>query len=133
MGLANHPENFNGEPTGLFGASLLLLCATANVVVLVLLLPNENVNFLSSDASEAGGGSLSDTGADAELPNEIADDEILLLSVSSFEVVDGASLVAVAPAVSPNEKVDADPVVGLLTLKVLKGLSDFGSFEVTLG
>ncbi len=130
MGLANHPENFNGEPTGLFGASLLVLCATANVVVLVLLLPNENVNFLSSDASEAGGGY---TGADAELPNEIADDEILLLSVSSFEVVDGASLVAVAPAVSPNEKVDADPVVGLLTLKVLKGLSDFGSFEVTLG
>jgi hypothetical protein len=128
LGLANHPENFNGEPTGLFGASLLLLCATANVVVLVLLLPNENVN-----ASEAGGGSLSATGADAELPNEIADDEILLLSVSSFEVVDGASLVAVAPAVSPNEKVDADPVVGLLTLKVLKGLSDFGSFEVTLG
>ncbi len=44
------------------------------MVVLVLLLPNENVNFLSSDASEAGGGSLSDTGADALGDTTSADD-----------------------------------------------------------
>lgn len=132
MGLANHPENRDGEPTGLFGASLLLLCAKANVVVFASLLPNENMDFLSSDVSEARGRSLSDIGADDILPNENVDDGVLL-SLCSFEEIDDASFVDVDPAVAPNEKVDAGAVAGLLTLKVLKGLSDFGSFDVTLG